>query len=128
MAFAGAISRKKKPDPLPDLPDEAAYLWVHYQRLSRRRSAGMGANPISFLELEAYERKSLIDFTAFETDLLMRVDDAVLGAWAGERPASGKPESSSIPSDDAQGVRSLFRGIATQKRAERDIKAKRTKP
>lgn len=82
----------------------------------------MAANPLTYTELEAYERKALVKFTAFETDLLMRVDDAVMAAWAGDRPKPNTKEPAAIPASDTSAVRAIFRGLATQKRLEREAK------
>lgn len=116
------MSRKKPPSPLPPLPDELAYLWAFYLRLARRRQAGMSANPLTYAELEAFERKALVRFTAWEADLLMRVDDAVLAAWAGERPAPKPAQGEPVEVSDPQNVKALFRGLATRKRLERAAK------
>ncbi|MGA0604856.1 phage tail assembly chaperone [Phenylobacterium sp. VNQ135] len=127
IAFAGAVQRKKKPDPLPPFPDELDWLWGQYLRLSRRRQSGMGANPISYSEIEAYERKALVTFTAWESDLLMRVDDAVLDALAGEaRKSPPSDKSEPVPVSDTNSVKAIFRGLATQKRVEKEAKSRDT--
>lgn len=84
----------------------------------------MAPNPITYLELEAFERKALVRFTAWETDLLMRVDDAVLAAIAGEKPITASTKSEPVPASDPKGVKALLRGIATQKRVQAEAKSR----
>lgn len=93
--------------------------------LDRRRSVGMAPNPISYQELEAFERKSLLTLTAWEAETLLRVDDAFLNmATKVAKPPSQATKSEPIPASDAQGVKALFRGLATQKRVQAEAKSK----
>lgn len=80
----------------------------------------MAANPITFHDIEAYCRLTLTELSAWEVDVLCRVDDAVLAARAEteRRKNARSEETAEIPVSDVKGVRSLFRGIATRKRVE----------
>ena len=76
----------------------------------------MAANPISYQEIEALCRRRLVEFTAWEVALLMRLDDAVLAIWA-EKAAKDKPggEGGPIPVTNTQGVRALFQDLKARK-------------
>lgn len=134
MAWAEAShSKGRKPAEIPDYPDELDYVWQWYTRLSRRRQSGMAANPITYEAIEAFERKALVHVPAWECDLLMRLDDAVMVALnppKGETLSpSGKPRAPSQQSDegmmvsvhDTAGVRAVMRGLAAKK-ANRPMK------
>lgn len=82
----------------------------------------MAANPLTFLEMEAFERKTLVSLSAWEADLIMRLDNAVLDAIAGNsanapaRTSDGEPAPPlEVTPDDTQGARALFRGLAARK-------------
>lgn len=111
--MAGVLSGAKD---APPPPEELQWLWMHYQRLSRRRQAGMGPNPISFLEIEAYERKALVRFSAWETELLTDLDDVVV------RHALQKIERNNttskpgqVPANNPKAVKAMFRGLAASR-------------
>jgi hypothetical protein len=105
---------------MPGFPEGLEYLWDHFLKLARRRQIGMAAGPLTYLELEAYERKALVRLSAWETALIMRIDDAVLTVWAGNRKPkpTGDAEPVAIPTSDVTGMRSLFRGLATFKKQQ----------
>lgn len=88
----------------------------------------MAANPISLLELEAYERKFLVQFGAWQTEVICRLDDAVRAVWHEQTAKPKRPltaaavaamPSAQIPLSDSAGIRSLFKGIKTAKRLEK---------
>ena len=113
------MSLKKRPDPLPPFPEELEALWGVFLALSSRRTAGMAANPITFADIEAFQRLTLTDLSAWEVDVICQLDNAVLSAWAGEvkkaRPAA-EPAKAEIPINDTKSMKALFRGLATRKR------------
>lgn len=76
----------------------------------------MASNPLTYTELEAFERKSLISFTVWETEVLMRIDDAVLAAWAGEerRATANGPGEFGYPIDDVAGIRTMVKATAAR--------------
>lgn len=80
----------------------------------------MAANPLTFVEMEAFERKALISFSAWEADLIMRIDDTILDVFARNAPkSSGKTkavdEPEGIPISDTKSVKGLLRGFAKAK-------------
>lgn len=87
----------------------------------------MVANPLTYLELEAFERKNLVRFSAWEADLIMRLDDAVMGVWAeaASKPSGSKAkdEPELIPADNIKGLKAMFRGLAVKKAAQQQAKA-----
>jgi hypothetical protein len=82
----------------------------------------MGVNPISYQEIEAFCRLCLVDLTAWEVDLLVRLDDAAIRAINGEAP---KPPPKTdeplgpIPVSDVKAIKGLFRGIAASRAASK---------
>lgn len=79
----------------------------------------MSGNPISYTEIEAFARSLRTQFTAWEIDVLVRIDDAFLNAEASvpSKPASDN-EAAAIPVSDAKGVRNMFRGLKAFKRQQ----------
>lgn len=67
----------------------------------------MAANPLTETELAAYCRRRAVYLTIWESDLLFRVDDAVLSVWAAEAKAN-KPGGEPVPVTDTAGVRAVF--------------------
>lgn len=83
----------------------------------------MAANPISYTELEAYERKALVTLSAWETDLIMRLDDTVLDVQAAKAKAKSKAaspkadEPEAIPINDTKSIRGVFAKFPRKKKA-----------
>ena len=77
----------------------------------------MDLNPISYAELDAFCRRTLIEPSVWEVDLIMRLDDAALSAMrGGSRPApkpTDPPEA--VPVENVSGLKALFRGLAVKK-------------
>jgi hypothetical protein len=65
----------------PELPLLLRVLWEHFLALNRTRQAGMGANPLTYTEIDAYCRLNRIDFTPWELDCLLDIDTALLSVW-----------------------------------------------
>lgn len=71
----------------------------------------MTVNPLTYLELEAYERKRLNFLPAWETELVMRLDRTVRATLA-EEEKNDKPGTDNLVSvNDSKGIRGLLRGI-----------------
>ena len=60
---------------MPDLPDALLYVWSAFCRLSARRSAGFSANPISFVEIDAFIRRAGVVLAPWEIRLIEDLDD-----------------------------------------------------
>jgi hypothetical protein len=84
----------------------------------------MAANPITYEAIDAFSRRTCMDLSAWETDLIVRIDDAILAIIAeqaakpAENDASGQSGGSQIPVSNPRGIRDLFRGIARRKAQE----------
>lgn len=81
----------------------------------------MDVNPLTYAEIDAFFRRSLIEPSAWEVDLLTRLDDAALSAMrGGSRPApkpTDPPEA--VPVENVSGLKALFRGLAVKKAAKK---------
>lgn len=105
---------------MPEFPDELGYVWEWFRKLAARRQSGMAPNPLRYQDVEAFERRTLVRLTAWETDLLIRLDDAVLAVWADgyKAPASASLKSEPIEAGDTVNMKSMFRGLATLKKQQ----------
>jgi hypothetical protein len=74
------------------------------------RDRGMATGPITFAEIEAYQRQMLVSLTPWDVMLIRRLDDATQAVKLGITPA---------PSDarptDVGGLKSMLRGVAARK-------------
>lgn len=69
----------------------------------------MGLTPLSYLEIDAFSRLTLTDLTAWEIDLLMQIDDAVLETL---QEQAAKPDGpSEVPVTDVAGLRAMFSNV-----------------
>lgn len=94
-------------------------VWRWFCRLSARRQAGMAANPLTYQELEAFERKNLVCLSAWQADLIMRLDDAVLAVWNQKALRTGSDnQTTDIPVSDVEGIRAMVKARAAQRRME----------
>lgn len=86
----------------------------------------MASNPLTYSELEAYERKALVRLSAWETDLIMRLDTAVLATWAGSVSApttQADREAEGIPVTDVASLKVAMRARAALHRKIAEDKA-----
>lgn len=74
----------------------------------------MAVGPITYLEIDAYIRRTLPDLTAWDVKLIRRIDIAVRAVANGiENPTS------QIPAKDGKRVGSMLRGLAKAKAKQR---------
>ncbi|WP_247460252.1 hypothetical protein [Bradyrhizobium sp. 153] len=59
----------------PPCPPALAHIWNAFARLGARRASGFGTAPISFLEIEAFQRLSGIRLMPLEVRLIEELDD-----------------------------------------------------
>jgi len=83
------------------------------------RQTGMGINPLTYLELEAYERKALNPLPSWETALIMRLDRTVRATLAAEEKNDKSEADTEVSVNDSAGVRSLLSGIGERFRGRR---------
>lgn len=62
------------------------------------------------LEVEAYQRQLLVNFSAWQVETIILLDDAVRGVWAttDKTPAT---DNATVAIDDRKGVRGLLSSI-----------------
>jgi hypothetical protein len=74
--LAGWKSTGRRPPQLdgPPCPDELRYVWGWFVELSQRRTRGMSATPLTWLEFDGWQRLTGITLTAFELDCLKGLD------------------------------------------------------
>lgn len=83
----------------------------------------MAANPISYQEIEAYSRLMRVDFTAFEVDLIGRLDQAVLAIWNKQSGAAPNEAAETIPISDTAALREMVRSTAAAHRMANEQRA-----
>lgn len=72
----------------------------------------MAVGPITYSEIEAYDRLTHAQLTAWQVQLIRRLD---IAERAKTTPGSGKGE---VSARDGQAVTALFRGLAAGKKRE----------
>lgn len=60
---------------VPELPGALIYLWRAFCRLSARRSAGFAANPIAWVDIDAFMRCTGTALAPWEIRLIEDLDD-----------------------------------------------------
>jgi hypothetical protein len=73
----------------PEFPQVLSYLWQHFINLNNSRQSGMGMNPISYSEIDAYCRLMKVSLSTFDVSAIKRLDVIALNA-------SSTPKSTSI--------------------------------
>jgi len=93
---------------------ELERVWSAYRDLAVTRPTGMGPSPVTYQEIEAYQRQTFAGLTAWQVALIRRVDDVILAVISRDtaKPAPGEPQE--ISGKDAQGVKALLRGMAAK--------------
>lgn len=67
----------------PLFPVEVSYVWTAWVRLRRRMASGMnGPNPIGWVEVDAFLRRSGVFLSADDVGLLEAIDDAFLASFS----------------------------------------------
>ncbi|MET4170961.1 hypothetical protein ABIB99_002043 [Bradyrhizobium sp. LA6.1] len=59
----------------PPCPPALGHVWNAFARLAARRSAGFSGNPISFLEIDAFQRVTGFRLLPLEVRLIEELDD-----------------------------------------------------
>lgn len=62
----------------PQLPFELAHVWQLFVQMSRKRQNGMAVNPLSSLDILAWQLRHRIRLTAWEEELLDQLDAAYI--------------------------------------------------
>lgn len=69
-------------DPLPPF---LVVLWETFIALSRKRTHGMGTNPISSLEIESWCRLHQVELSPWEVEIIEALDAAVMDVWVTQK-------------------------------------------
>lgn len=78
----------------------------------------MAANPLLPSEIEAYERKALVTFSAWQFDLICRLDTAVRAAWSSKEPKPTRARGDrQIPATNIKGLKAFFSDLAQRREA-----------
>jgi hypothetical protein len=64
----------------PEFPYALEYLWHHFSNLTNSRQTGMGMNPITYVEIDAYCRLMKVRLSAFDVSAIKRLDVIALNA------------------------------------------------
>jgi hypothetical protein len=81
----------KKPEELkvPKMPTLVKYLWDYFLELhNRRTNYGWGHVPLSFAEIDAWERKTRRSLDPWELEALLEIDAAYLASIP-KKPTKG---------------------------------------
>lgn len=62
-------------------------MWLAFVDLAGTRDVGMAAGPISYREIEAYQSQTHALLTAWDVQMIRRMDTAVRAVMAGVKPA-----------------------------------------
>ncbi|UXN64407.1 hypothetical protein N8E89_00510 [Phyllobacterium sp. A18/5-2] len=99
---------------MPEAPDYTDYIWDWFVKLHNTRQMGFSANPISFLEIEAFCRMTGAIIDPWELSVIRRIDQAVL-AVINKTGMSEPAETQATPADVAE-AKLRIRGAATNRR------------
>ncbi|WP_425468453.1 phage tail assembly chaperone [Phyllobacterium endophyticum] len=115
MGFARAhFTPRRKNDPVPEAPEYTDYIWDWFVQLHNSRETGFSANPISFLEVEAFCRLTGALIDPWELSVIRRMDQAVLAII--NKTGKHEPSESQATAADVQEAKLRIRGAATNRR------------
>lgn len=79
---------------------------------------------MTYTELEAFQRTRLIKLSAWEVELIMRLDDATLEGWASKTKTTAKTpeEGNKVEMSDSKGVRNFMSFLTTKINAQDNVK------
>lgn len=87
----------KTPEPV-DIPEAASHVWEWFWKLSAQRSSGFGgAEPISWLEMDAWARLTNTLVTPEEFDMLSALDLAYRSACSEESASKREQKKTNWP-------------------------------
>ncbi len=68
----------------PEFPEPVGYVWDWFQELAGRRTGGgVGPNPLTHQEIEAWSRLTGVTLELRELRLLLRLDDCMMTHFRG---------------------------------------------
>lgn len=66
------------------LPFELAHVWQWFMQLNRKRQSGMAVNPLSSIDILAWQLRHRIRLTAWEEELLDQLDASFIAHQGSE--------------------------------------------
>lgn len=105
---------------LPPFPEPLGYLWRIYLRLRRRASAGFaGAQPIGWVDFDAFLRVTGQSLLPWELRLLEAIDDIFIHPSAPPAPQRGPGVNSAASAADGAGVKSILGAVGVRRTVRR---------
>jgi len=79
----------------------------------------MGPSPVTYLEIDAYQRLTFAGLTAWQIALIRRLDNALLAVFQrnSAKPTEDEP-AAEVPVTDARALKGMFRGLAASRTAK----------
>ncbi len=118
----GKSVRERSPTieyPAVDIPSAAVFVWPAFWEINEGRQVGMGFNPLSFSEIDAWARLIGFVLTPDEVRWIKYMDMALVRSISSKSKvapkASGEPQMSGIPVTDTKAIKSLFDGLKGSK-------------
>jgi len=68
----------------PELPEDGIHVWMYFCELSAERGGGMGPNPISSRDIQAWHELNGIQLEPWEVRLIKRLDREFLSREDGK--------------------------------------------
>lgn len=96
---------------MPPFPEPLRHVWWCFSQLSGTRPVAQVISPISFSEIEAFNRSTCAALTPWDIRLIRRVDDHVRAVALGEANPT-----SQINARDGKGIAGMLRGLAQRKK------------
>ncbi|MET4683743.1 phage tail assembly chaperone [Brevundimonas faecalis] len=100
---------------LPPFPAALGHVWWCYSQLAGTRPVAPVVAPISYVEIEAFNRSTAAALAPWDVRLIRRIDDHVRAIVLGEANPS-----SQISVSDGKGVAGMLRGMAALKKKRGD--------
>ncbi len=94
-----------------------ADVWTAFNRIACRRQSGTVANPVTYTEIEAFNRLTMAGLGPWEVDLICRVDDVVLRTITAKAASGEAGETNLIPFSDGEGVKAFMTRLTIQHNA-----------
>ena len=102
---------------LPEFPKALAYLWRAYLRLRRRAPGGFsGPQPVSWLEIDAFARRSGLALAPWEIELIEALDNIYLSPDPVPVAPEGQTVKVAAAASDPAGVKSVLSSVGKGRR------------
>jgi hypothetical protein len=86
----------------PPFPPALHYVWKAFFRMRRRKGAGFsGPAPLEWSDFDAFVRRSGLNLSPWEVELLERLDDLYLAALAAQSEQDANPNNAEMADIDS---------------------------